>query len=143
MRNAATLLEALTRRGITQKQIADAIGITQPNANKLYRPDRNGKLRTLSYDEARILIERFDLSDDAIGADHAAINAATLAPILDALLPLVPSSGRSEKSVELLSQALAYGLALLGTPTARPPSPDAIDVAARGAVARFREIGQA
>jgi len=143
MKNATTILDALARRGVTQKQIADAIGITQPNANKLYRPDRNGKLRTLSYDEGRELIDRFGLANDLAADDHAAFNAATLAPILDALLPLVPSTGRSERSVELLSQALAYGLALLGTPTARPPSPDAIGVAARGAVARFREIGQA
>ena len=48
MKDATTILDALARRGVTQKQIADAIGITQPNANKLYRPDRNGKLRTLS-----------------------------------------------------------------------------------------------
>jgi predicted XRE-type DNA-binding protein len=143
MKDAATILDALVRRGVTQKQIADAIGITQPNANKLYRPDRNGKLRTLSYDEGCTLIARFGLADDAMAADHTALNAATLAPILDALLPLVPSGGRSEKSVELLSQALAYGLALLGRPTASPPSPDAIGVAARGAVVRFREIGQA
>lgn len=98
MKNATTILDALARRGVTQKQIADAIGITQPNANKLYRPDRNGKLRTLSYDEGRELIDRFGLANDLAADDHAAFNAATLAPILDALLPLVPSTGRSERS---------------------------------------------
>ncbi len=143
MKDAATILDALVRRGVTQKQIAEAIGITQPNANKLYRPDRNGKLRTLSYDEGRTLIERFGLADMAGNADVTAFNAETLAPLLDALLPLVPSTGRSERSVQVLSQALAYGLALLGTPTATHPSPDALGVAARGAVARFREIGRA
>lgn len=144
MKDATTILDALVRRGVTQKQIAEAIGITQPNANKLYRPDRNGRLRTLSYDEGRTLIERFDLADMAAeDADATAFNAETLAPILDALLPLVPTTGRSERSVRVLAQALANGLALLGKPTAKHPSPDALGVAARGAVARFREIGRA
>jgi transcriptional regulator with XRE-family HTH domain len=62
------ILTELLARGITQVQIAEALGIARPNANKLFNPAaKTGKKRVLSYDEGVTLIEKFELDrpDDA------------------------------------------------------------------------------
>jgi hypothetical protein len=61
-----------------------------------------------------------------------------LAPLLAALLPLVPKGSLTESAVRDLAAALSYGLELLAVRPAKPATRDAIEVAVRGAVARFR-----
>lgn len=101
------------------------------------------KPRKITLDEAKILVEHFGLEPK--GLEHPpAPSADNLLPLLAALIPLAPPSGRaSEQSLRALAVALAYGLGLLGDRLATPASSDAIDVAARAAISRFREIGTA
>lgn len=102
----------------------------------------NRKPRQIKLDEAKILVEHFKLEPS--GFHMPAPSAENLLPLLEALIPLAPPNGRaSEQSLRALSEALSYGLALLGDRLATPASSDAIDVAARAAIARFREIGTA
>lgn len=61
-----------------------------------------------------------------------------LAPLLAALLPLVPKGKLTESAVRDVAAALSYGLELLAVRPAKPATPDAIEVAVRGAVSRFR-----
>jgi len=71
----------------------------------------------------------------------APLNAEALAPLLDALIPLAPPSGRlTEQSRRALSEALAYGLSLLGADPANSANDGAVAVAARAATSRFREL---
>lgn len=82
MLKAADILKILKERGVTQQQIADALGITQPNANRLYlKPgasDKKGKAikpRGLYHDEALTLIDRFGLQEPPVPpAASAALN---------------------------------------------------------------------
>ena len=72
MLKAADILEILRTRKITQQQIADVLGITQPNANRLYA---KVKPRGLYHDEALTLIERFELQEPPVPpAASAALN---------------------------------------------------------------------
>ena len=62
MLRQADILTELAARGIKQGEIADALGITRPNANKLFKPAaKTGKTRSLTFDEGVTLIERFGL----------------------------------------------------------------------------------
>jgi hypothetical protein len=70
------LLERLKGAGVTQAQIGDVLGIAQANAATFYTPGKNGKLRTLKWDEGARLIERFG---DKIGE-------STPPPLLDVQL---------------------------------------------------------
>lgn len=80
------------------------------------------------------------------GADTVAevstsrLNEDNLVPLLNVLLPLAPSGRATEQSLRALSSALAHGIELLGNRVSSPASEDALAVAARGAVVRFREI---
>ncbi|MEO9131808.1 MAG: hypothetical protein ABI240_11435, partial [Sphingomonas sp.] len=94
--------------------------------------------RQVTIDEMKTMVEHFGLE----GAS-AAPNAETLEPILDALLPLAPPGKLTDQSRRALAEALAYGLELLGAPSANPTSPDALKVAARAAAVRFRETATA
>jgi DNA-binding transcriptional regulator LsrR (DeoR family) len=75
------ILAELTARGINQGQIAEALGIARPNANKLFNPaTKTGKTRTLTYDEGVTLIERFNLDQpDDVPVEPMAVPAARLA----------------------------------------------------------------
>lgn len=146
MRTATEILgqlrAKLDAKQTTQAAIGKVLGVAQANVSTFWTPGKNGKLRQLKWDEALKLSEAFDipLGDGDQVAEPEWPSAYTLAPLLDALLPLVPKSGLSEKSAEALSEGLAYGLRLLGAPTATPPTDDSLRVAARGAVARFRDL---
>ena len=94
--------------------------------------------RQVTIDEMKIMVEHFGLE----GAAQTP-NAETLEPILDALLPLAPPGKLTDQSRRALAEALAYGLELLGAPSASQASPDALKVAARAAAARFRETATA
>lgn len=73
----------------------------------------------------------------------SAFSASGLKPVLSDLLKLAPRGGWTERDVEHLVQALAYGLGLPEADPANPASEDAYAVAARAAVARFLELGAA
>jgi hypothetical protein len=62
-----------------------------------------------------------------------------LAPILGALMPLVPTGRATDQSLQALAEALSYGLEMLGDQPAIAANEGEIRVAARAAVARFRE----
>lgn len=71
----------------------------------------------------------------------SALNADTLEPLLDAMLPLLPPPGQmTDQSRRALAEALAHGLALLGENATSQASSGEIAVAARGAMFRFREL---
>lgn len=91
--------------------------------------------RRITVDEMKAVVEHFGLD-----AAAPAPNARMLAPLLDALLPLVPPGDQSGRSVEVVSEALSYGLQLLEATDATPASEDALKVAARAVAARFRDL---
>lgn len=91
--------------------------------------------RRVQVDEMKALIEELEIEDSV-----ATPAPETLEPILDAIVPLVPPSGLTDQSRRALAVALSYGLELLGNRSAIGASPDALQVAARGAVSRFREL---
>jgi len=141
--SSAEFLERLRQAGVTQKQIAEALGIAQPNAATLYTPGKNGKLRKLGWDEGAVLASAFKVepvAGAAVAAESQPVSADLLAPLMAALLPLVPRSGAPERSAQALSEVLAYGLELLRKPGATRASDDALEVAARAAAVRFRDL---
>lgn len=121
------------------------LNLPSSRVSDIFATDR--KPRKITLDEAKILVSHYGLDDSSPAVDEApepeAPNVENLMPLLDALIPLAPAGKASELSLRALSEALSYGLALLGNRASRPASADAIEVAARGAVARFREIGSA
>lgn len=94
--------------------------------------------RQVTIDEMKIAVEHFGLE-----RIPAAPSAATLEPLVDALLPLVPPGTLTDQSRRALAEALSYGLGLLEVPSASAASPDALKVAARAAAVRFRETATA
>jgi len=52
---------AVQAKGLTKKQIAESVGLSQPWANKLTRPRSSGGLRSLTDKQTRILSELLDL----------------------------------------------------------------------------------
>lgn len=141
--SSTEFLERLRLAGVTQKQIADALGIGQPNAATLYTPGKNGKLRKLGWDEGAILAAKFNIEPmnaPSPDAEPEPISADLLAPLLDALLPLMPKGGQTDRSSRALSEVLAYGLELLRRPGSSRASADALEVAARAAAVRFRDL---
>lgn len=91
--------------------------------------------RRITVDEMKVVVERFGLE-----AAKQTPSARMLAPLLDALLPLVPPGDQTGRSVEVVSEALSYGLQLLEVTDATPASEDALRVAARAVAARFRDL---
>lgn len=90
--------------------------------------------RRVQVDEMKALLEALEMNEAP-----PLPTPGTLEPLLDALLPLVPSGPLTDQSRQALAVALSYGLGLLGSLPASGASEDALKVAARGAVARFRE----
>jgi hypothetical protein len=135
-------LARLKAAGATQEQIGKVLGIAQSNAATFYTPGKNGKLRKLKWDEGAKLAKAFNLGLPKGESVIVPVSAETIAPILDALLPMEPQAGRTDQSVEALSGALAYGLRLLAESGASLQSADALRVAAHGAVSRFRDLSK-
>lgn len=111
MLTAAEILAALKERGVTQKAIANVLGVQQPNAATLYTPAKNGKLRQLSYDEGVALIEAFDLDEGApkpkaAPAPNATVLTSTFAVLLDSLGVDPFEDGRAQKLAARFPDAL-------------------------------------
>lgn len=92
--------------------------------------------RAIKIDEMKLIVERYGLEGREIS-----ISPEMMEPLLDALLPLMPPSGRmTEQSRKALAAALSYGLELLCDQPATPPSGEVAALASRAVVSRFREI---
>jgi len=64
MLSSDEILAKLKANGVTHERIAAVLGVTTPNATKLYNPaGKTGKPRRLAYDEAVKLIEKFELTE--------------------------------------------------------------------------------
>jgi phage repressor protein C with HTH and peptisase S24 domain len=62
MRESQQILDELGRRGISRAAVARVLGVSQPNATRLWQPDaRTGKTRTLGFDEGQKLVTAFKL----------------------------------------------------------------------------------
>ncbi|GAA0295664.1 hypothetical protein GCM10009087_01760 [Sphingomonas oligophenolica] len=127
-------LERLKAQGLTTNaQLSRLLGLPSSRIAEIFAGRRQ-----VTIDEMKLMVEHFGLE----GASPAP-SAETLEPILDALLPLAPPGKLTDQSRRALAEALAYGLELLGAPSASPASPDALKVAARAAAVRFRETATA
>jgi len=137
MQDAQAILDALDRKGVTREALAQAIGVSQPNATRLYKPDaRTNKKRTLGYDEGRKLIEVFHLEDDAEPeADPHYLNEELLIPIVDEIAA-VARQNQSESASRPLAEALArYLRQIVGRPAIHS-SRDALEAVAQSVVPR-------
>lgn len=138
-------IRALRDSGATSNaELAKLLKLPSSRIADIFATDR--KPRKITLDEAKVLVDHFGLETvpiDWVLREAKPPSAENLMPLLDALMPLAPPGRVTDQSLKALSEALSYGLALLGDRIASPASPDAVGVAARAAVARFREIGTA
>jgi transcriptional regulator with XRE-family HTH domain len=137
MLTADEILRALRERKITQKRVAEVLGVEQPNAAALWAKKR--KPRQLGYDEGLKLIEVFGLDPGQQEAPRPAPSARAMIPILSAVLRRAPKGDLSDRDVRRLAEALEYGLGLATVDPANEATLDALAVAARAAADRFRE----
>lgn len=127
VQSATEILGRLESKGVTRQQIADALGITQPNASKLYQPAaKTGKPRQLSYDEAVILIQRFKLEQSV-----TSISEELLTPIVDEIAMRLARRPVPESSIRPLVGALSRYLQLVGERPAIHANQDALAAVAR------------
>jgi phage repressor protein C with HTH and peptisase S24 domain len=62
MRESQQILDEIARRSISRTDVARVLGVSQPNATRLWQPDaRTGKTRTLGFDEGQKLVTAFKL----------------------------------------------------------------------------------
>lgn len=134
-------------KGLTQTDLAHAIGTTLNNLGKLERGTRRLNIDWIEKIAGALDVEPYEVlmpvKAQAPKEPAQALNADNLVPILRLLLPLAPAGRASDQSLRALAEALSYGLELLGGHGSTPASEDALAVAARGALSRFREIGSA
>jgi len=124
-------LERLKNEGVTTNAaIARVLSLPSSRIAEIFAGSRR-----VSVDEMKKLVEHYGLE-----TARRPPSARMLAPLLDALLPLVPPGDRTARSVEVVSEALSYGLQLLVEPDATQASEDALKVAARAVAARFRDL---
>lgn len=93
--------------------------------------------RQIKLDEAKAIVEHYKLDR---APEAATISADALAPILAAVVPLAPQGELTDRFASILAEAVSYGLGLLPGRHTTLPSSDAIDVAARAAALRFRDL---
>ena len=80
--SAQDILDRLKAAGITHERIARVLGVSTPNATRLYNPDpKTGKCRKLGYDEGVSLVVEFGLEDshDETPIEPMAVPVARLA----------------------------------------------------------------
>ena len=140
----------LRRMGIRPQAWAERAGVYPTTITRAMKPDYTSVTAIPTLDAlARAAhvpsVLDFLETQDAPGAAAAPrsppappLTEDDLAPLLAALLPLAPKGIVTESAVRDLAGALSYGLELLAVRPAKPATPDAIEVAVRGAVSRFR-----
>lgn len=132
----AALRAKLDAKEITQTDIAAALGVGQPNANTLFNPGKNGKIRAIKFDEAQKLIQAFGLASDP-EVQIEPINEELLGRLLHALAPSFPKTEVSASAAKALAAALSHALLLLRETGATDPTDREIAMAARAATSRF------
>lgn len=148
MRNAAEILSALKRKKVTQTEIANALGIKQPNAAKLYTPDkRTGKLRALGHDEALKLIKEFGLDDAEPRIVEVPVPAElpseeTFQTVLEEILRLSAEVELPASLARPVSRHLRLCLELLARNPAIQDNEDAIKAVADAVAAQLRGTRQ-
>lgn len=75
-------------------------------------------------------------------ASPPAPSVESIEALLGAVLPLMPRGRQTEQGLRVVSAALAHGLELLGNQPTTRDNEGALDVAARAAVSRFRDLTQ-
>lgn len=101
--SSSEILDRLKRKGVTQQQIADVLGVAQPNVSTLYAQGKNGKPRQLKWDEGVKLIEEFGLGE--ADREEVGVSEELLEPMVEEILDMAKRPGGSE--VRLLASALA------------------------------------
>lgn len=132
----AALRAKLDAKEITQTDIAAALGVGQPNANTLFNPGKNGKIRAIKFDEGQKLIQAFGLSCETDSRIEM-VNEELLGRLLHALAPSFPKTEVSVSAAQALAASLAHALQLLRETGATDPTDREIAMAARAAASRF------
>lgn len=133
MLTADEILQAINQRGVTRTELASVLGISQPNATRLYTPDgRTGKKRALGYEEGRMLVQKYHLEDDAADTEtEAAIfNEELLVPIVQEIAAQAGAQ-RPETIARPLASALSRYLELIVGRPAIHANPDALEAVAQ------------
>jgi len=130
MLSKAEFLQAVEAAAPSRAAIARVLNISPPRVTEMYKDGRD-----LSYEEARLLAEAFELDNGPVVIQP---NEETVAAILRALLPSAPVGDVSESAARALAVALLHGLELLGSSGAIDPTQRELAMASRAAVARFR-----
>lgn len=136
MLSAQEILDAIERLGVGRADLAKALGVSQPNATRLYKPDpRTGKTRELSYEEGRRLIEIFNIDSEgeAQPDEPAFLNEELLEPIVREIV----EASRGDKSASAarpLASALSLYLRQIVSRPAIHASQDALEAVAQSVV---------
>lgn len=136
MLTAADILRILDERGVKRGDLAKVLGVSQPNATRLYAPDPRSKTqnpRTLTYDEGCKLIEHYRLENDQADNEPVYLNVELLGPIVAEIVRLVRAQ-RGEIPVRPLALALSRYLQQLEERPAIRSSQDALEAVAQTSV---------
>lgn len=135
MLTATEILRVLDQRGVTRTELGKVLGISQPNATRLYSPDpRSQKLRDLTYEEGRKLIEHYKLEEKASPvAEPVYLNEELLGPIVQEIARLARSE-RGELPARPLASALSRYLRQIAERPAIHASQDALEAVAQAVV---------
>lgn len=136
MISAAQILAEIDQKGISRAKLAEALGVAQPNATRLYVPDPRSKskeTRALTWDEGCVLIEKFGLAANSDQPEPSHLNESLLRPIV-AEIVAVARRARSDDSLQPLTTALARYLQQLDTRPSIRANPDALDAVAQSVV---------
>lgn len=137
------LARAIEEKGVAPTTLSLMVGKSRSLVKDILDGGNDIKLSTLTRLAGALDVDVADLISPRARRPEPdfRLNAEALAPLLDALIPLAPPSGRlTDQSRTALAEALAYGLSLLAGDPANSTNEGAVAVAARAATSRFREI---
>ncbi|WP_107718472.1 MULTISPECIES: helix-turn-helix domain-containing protein [unclassified Novosphingobium] len=135
------IVDVMTTKDMSRRALSSAAGLSESAVRDVLGRTTNPGIGTLYKISEGLGVSFEEMM--AAGSSKATppLSAEALAPLLDALIPLAPPSGRlTEQSRKALAEALAYGLSLLGGDPTSSANEGAVAVAARAATSRFREI---
>lgn len=131
----AALIRKVESKETTQKAIAEALGVAPARISELFKG-----IRDLSADEAKLLVETFNLESDRSAGRVPALNDEALKAIVSGLIEAAETYGSSrEQSLPVLADALGRILERLEEKPAIQGNPDAIREAVFVAAARPRD----